>query len=268
MIRAQKVSLVVIDVLARYLPGLDENSVAAVGPVFTALRVIAAQCGASFLVVHHFNKSGAAFTPTARMQRVRGSSDIAAAVDAALSVTLSGSRLQPRRTVTPEKNRDLPEEPPFDFSVTVVVVGASGPLAPNQESPTPALRLLFSQPEPPQETARETLDRALDLVLEMLRAHPDGLARREIEERLAGPNTPKGCGKAGGGEERLSTFALNRLFINLAAAPGVLALQAGRFKRYRWAGAESPGRGAAPVKSMRMIYATYFYLKQHKSINP
>ena len=233
MIRAQKVSLVVIDVLARYLPGLDENSVAAVGPVFTALRVIAARHEVSFLVVHHFNKSGAA-----GMGRFRGSSDIAAAVDAALSVTVSGSRQQPRRTITPEKNRDLPEEPPFDFSVTVVVVGASGPLAPNLESPAPALRLCFSQPEPPPETARETLDRALDLVLEMLRAHPDGLTRREIEERLAAQWA---------GEERLSTFALNRLFINLAAVPGVLAFQDGRFKRYRWAGAEFPGRGAAPV---------------------
>lgn len=215
MIRAQKASLVVIDVLARYLPGLDENSVAAVGPVFTALRGMAAQYGVSFLVVHHFNKSGAA-----GMGRFRGSSDIAAAVDAALSVTVSGSRVNPRRTVTPEKNRDLPEEPPFEFSLEA---GADG-----------SLRLVFPEQPVPVETVRDTLHLALDQVLEMLRAHPSGLTRREIEQALTATLA---------GQPRLSTFALNRLFIDLAAVPGVLAFQDGRLKRYRWVADQSPGRG-------------------------
>lgn len=75
--------------------------------------------GAAFVVVHHFNKSSA-FTsqaPTAGMTRVRGSSDIAAAVDAALSVALSGSRRATTRLITPEKNRELPEEPALEFSI-------------------------------------------------------------------------------------------------------------------------------------------------------
>jgi RecA-family ATPase len=59
MIRATRATLVVLDVLARYLPGVDENAVAAVGPVFSLLRgFAAANPGVTFLVVHHFNKSG------------------------------------------------------------------------------------------------------------------------------------------------------------------------------------------------------------------
>ena len=93
MVAAHQFTLVVLDVLARYLPGVDENAVSAVGPVFSLLRSLAAGSGASFLVVHHFNKSAAA--RASRIQRVRGSSDIAAAVDAALSVTLSAAPEHP-----------------------------------------------------------------------------------------------------------------------------------------------------------------------------
>ena len=218
MVSAQKASFVVLDVLARYLPGVDENAVASIGPVFTLLRGIAAESGASFLVVHHFNKSGVALAPTARMQRVRGSSDIAAAVDAALSVTLSGSRLQPRRTITPEKNRDLPEEPPFDFSLEAADTPPGAPGA-------GALKLVFSEPAV-AETAGEAFERAFDLVLEILRSQGQALTRVEIEERLRG---------AFPGGQRLSGFALNRLFAGLAESGDVAIGRAGRLKRYRWA---------------------------------
>jgi len=251
---AQGVSggLVVLDVLARYLPGVDENAVSAVGPVFSLLRELAAESGASFpasplgrtlrmphplgvLVVHHFNKSTAAVGRGGRMQRVRGSSDIAAAVDAALSVTLSGSRQHPRRTITPEKNRELPEEPPFDFSLETVGApdASEGANAAAPGVPVGALVLRFSGPTPPAQTARQST-RAR--VFEILRAHSEGaaglqgLTRREIEQKLASA----GAGDQGGGA--LSAFALNRLFIELASEPGVVVWQAGRVKRYRWGG--------------------------------
>ena len=223
MVRGGRFTLVVLDVLARYLPGVDENAVSAVGPVFSLLRALAATSGAAFLVVHHFNKSAA---PRAgRMQRVRGSSDIAAAVDAALSVTLGGTREQPRRTVTPEKNRELPEEAPFDFSLESMVLAGG-----------PALRLAFAAPSAQTASAAERAVWGQAEVMAMLRARweegdgaegPRGLTRREIEAGLRA-RLPAG--------QRLSTFGMNQIFIALGETPGVRVTQAGRIKRYAWEG--------------------------------
>jgi hypothetical protein len=208
LVQANRIVLVIFDVLARYLPGLDENSVSSIGPIFTALRMFTSSTGAAVLILHHFNKSVSIQQPTARMHRVRGSSDIIASVDAALSVTLSGTRAIPRRTITPEKNRDLPEDPPFDFSIQPAAAPGS-------------LRLQFSTPAVPGETLVQLS--ASEWVVTHLQSNPAAaFTRPELQQVLA---------TAG---HNLTTSACNRLFKALPESPGVLVEYRGMHKAYRW----------------------------------
>lgn len=106
-------SLVIIDVLARYLPGLDENMVSSVGPVLTRLRQITDETDATLLLIHHFNKGGLRNQAISQGLRIRGSSDIFAAVDTALTLVTKGSA----RVLLPIKNRMGQEAPPLSFQL-------------------------------------------------------------------------------------------------------------------------------------------------------
>ncbi len=90
--------LVVIDALVDVMPGGDENSVQDVGPLMLALRRLADQTGATVLLIHHNNKAGG----------YRGSTAIAGALDALLSLTPNGTPENGYRDVTvkTEKARD------------------------------------------------------------------------------------------------------------------------------------------------------------------
>src|SRR5450759_1250700 len=99
-VRATHACLVISSFLARYMPGVDENSVSAVGPILTALRSFTNDSGCSILILHHYNK-GVGYSPHASQGlRVRGSTDILAAMDAVVGVTVSGPRTAPRRLLT------------------------------------------------------------------------------------------------------------------------------------------------------------------------
>jgi hypothetical protein len=135
-VRSTHACLVIFDVLARYMPGVDENSVSSVGPVMTALRGFANDSGCSILILHHYNKGAGYSSHASQGLRVRGSIDIIAAMDAVVAVTVSGPRrfdapdplrdarrgegvrTAPKRILTPEKNRDLPEASGMSFSLT------------------------------------------------------------------------------------------------------------------------------------------------------
>jgi hypothetical protein len=96
------------------MPGVDENSVSAVGPILTALRSFTNDTGCSIFILHHYNK-GAGYSPHASQGlRVRGSTDILAAMDAVVAVTVSaalayskgyGPRTAPRRIHRPHPSR-------------------------------------------------------------------------------------------------------------------------------------------------------------------
>ncbi len=76
LIRKTGAKLVVIDALMDVIPGADENSVKDVLPAVKAMKNIADKTGASFLVIHHANKSG----------KYRGSTAIKGGVDLMLEV--------------------------------------------------------------------------------------------------------------------------------------------------------------------------------------
>ena len=151
------------------MPGVDENSVSSVGPVMTALRGFANDTGCSILILHHYNK-GAGYSPNASQGlRVRGSIDIIAAMDAVVAVTVSGPRTDPRRILTPEKNRDLPEASGMTFALT--------PLP----SPAAALRLSFA-PLKPQSASSVDI---IPAVLQVLCQSPgQPFTSRQIETAL------------------------------------------------------------------------------------
>jgi len=88
LIVEKQVRLVIFDVLARYLGGLNENTALSIGPLMSRMRAICSSTGVSILFVHHFNKLRSARAGDG--ERIRGSSEILASMDAALGVTLNG----------------------------------------------------------------------------------------------------------------------------------------------------------------------------------
>jgi len=89
--------LVIVDALVDVMPGGDENAVQDVGPLMLALRRLADVTGAAVVLIHHNNKAGG----------YRGSTAIAGAVDALLSLTTTTSADGHRDVVLKaEKARD------------------------------------------------------------------------------------------------------------------------------------------------------------------
>jgi hypothetical protein len=77
-----KPSLLVLDPFRR-LHGMEENDSAAMSHLFSLLRQLAAEYDCSILVVHHLRKRGEF---DEGLDRLRGSSDIAASVDTVLEI--------------------------------------------------------------------------------------------------------------------------------------------------------------------------------------
>ena len=185
--RARQACLVIFDVLARYMPGVDENAVSAVGPIMTALRSFTNDTGCTILILHHYNK-GAGYSPQASQGlRVRGSIDILAAMDAVVAVTVSaasahskgcGPRRAPRRLLTPEKNRDLPEAVPMAFSISAL---SDLPPTPPLREGSSAIRLSFASLELQSSPSIDLVP----AVLAALRQAPDqSFNRQQVEAAL------------------------------------------------------------------------------------
>ena len=96
-------SVVIFDVMAKFMPGADENSVAEISPMMNTLREIANQIGTTFILIHHLNKGG----NTDLSYRVRGSSDILGSVDTAIVVAHENQHsAHSMRTIIPQKVRE------------------------------------------------------------------------------------------------------------------------------------------------------------------
>lgn len=96
-------SVVIFDVMAKFIPGADENSVAEISPMMNSLREIANQTGTTFILIHHLNKGG----NTDLSYRVRGSSDILGSVDTAIVVAHENQHsAHSTRTIIPQKVRE------------------------------------------------------------------------------------------------------------------------------------------------------------------
>jgi len=220
------VCLVIFDVLARYMPGVDENSVSSVGPVMTALRSFTNNTGCSVLILHHYNK-GVGYSPQASQGlRVRGSTDITAAMDTVVTLTVAGPRTAPTRTIMPEKNRDLPEAGPLSFTILPVPIGNEAA----QHSPvgeagatSGAGLILEITPLSNSGPGPKQIDRLLKPTLEVLRAYPGRvLTRRQIDEAL----NRKGI--------FYSHRTLERLLADIDMQPGIRVGKSGNAHTYTW----------------------------------
>ncbi len=159
-------SLVILDVLARYLDALNENTAAAISRLMISLRRVASDSGASFLFIHHFNKQRS--TRTTVGERVRGSSDLIASMDGVLSATRRVGRMDLR----PVKNRLGVDAAPLSYRISA------------QQDGSPCLEFIADDAQP--DLAETIVEVAREQVVRMLRIlHGHFYPRTAIEEMLA-----------------------------------------------------------------------------------
>jgi hypothetical protein len=94
VIRGGQYGLVVLDAMADFISGRDENAAKDITPVFLDLRRIAISTSCSFLLLHHTTKSSGLY---------RGSTDIKSKVD--LLMMVNSEPLSPTVYFKTEKNR-------------------------------------------------------------------------------------------------------------------------------------------------------------------
>jgi hypothetical protein len=102
------IGLVVIDTLARSIPGADENSAQDMGRFVAAVEAIKAGIACHVMGVHHSGKDAE--------RGARGSSALLGAVDTMIQVKRDDTRL----TVTVEKQKDDEEAKPIQLTIEMV----------------------------------------------------------------------------------------------------------------------------------------------------
>ncbi|MFH1447033.1 MAG: AAA family ATPase [Chloroflexota bacterium] len=195
--------LVIIDVLVRYLPGMLENAVATVGPLLAGLREIASTSGTTFVLVHHFNKRYYAHAANNPGLRIRGSSDIFASMDTAISLTHRGEW----RKMAAVKNRMGKEEEGLYFRIL------------KQENGS--IKLDFSSPEEEEQTPSSLVELGLTYAMKILYAKAGNYFTRDVLEDLLKDfmNLP-------------SERTMDDVFAQLADQPGVRTVRRGLHKFY------------------------------------
>jgi hypothetical protein len=107
----EPISLVVIDTLARAMPGVDENSAEEVGVVIAGCDELKFALGATIMPIHHAGKD---------MERgLRGSSAIHGALDASLQITSAEGRVIVRN----DNQKDAEPAEPFALTMQKVELG-------------------------------------------------------------------------------------------------------------------------------------------------
>lgn len=134
----QPVALVVIDTLARAMPGVDENSAQDVGIVIAACDLVKEELRCCVAPIHHAGKD--------QERGMRGSSAIHGAVDTTLRIKGSGER---RIQMINEDQKDGEPAPPMTFTMQEVSVGLRSSLVPVLEEGRPMGR-------PPGESPDDT----------------------------------------------------------------------------------------------------------------
>jgi hypothetical protein len=107
----ERVAMVIIDTVARAIPGADENSAQDMGRFVAAVEAIRAGVSCHVLGVHHSGKDAD--------KGARGSSALLGGVDTMIKVKRDGERL----TVTIEKQKDEDEGAPIQLRTKVVEIG-------------------------------------------------------------------------------------------------------------------------------------------------
>lgn len=107
----EPISLVVLDTLARAMPGVDENSAEEVGIVIAGCDELKFTLGATIMPIHHAGKD---------MERgLRGSSAIHGALDASLQITSAEGRV----IVKNDNQKDAEAADPFALEMRKVELG-------------------------------------------------------------------------------------------------------------------------------------------------
>jgi hypothetical protein len=197
------ISMVIFDVMAKFAPGADENSVAEISPLMNALREIANQMGTTFLLIHHLNKG----TSTDLSYRVRGSTDILGSVDTAIVVNYENSNAaNSTRVIQPQKVREAEPPKPLRFQII---------------STDQSISLQFSEGESkkPFKTLGQQEQILLDL-LNFLNSKPDQeFLKQDLIQTLHLPEDSR---------------TMDRAFGQLLQDSRVLVLKRGSFKTYQW----------------------------------
>lgn len=107
----EPISLVVLDTLARAMPGVDENSAEEVGIVVAACDELKFALGATIMPIHHAGKD--------IEKGLRGSSAIHGALDASIQITGTGDRV----TVRNDNQKEAELVAPFVLEMRTVPVG-------------------------------------------------------------------------------------------------------------------------------------------------
>jgi hypothetical protein len=109
----EPIALVVIDTLARAMPGAEENSAKDVGLVIAACAEVQDALECAVVPIHHQGKE--------ESKGMRGTTAIKGAVDASFKITKSGDRV----TMTNEDQKDADTAPEMIFTMLKVAVGLS-----------------------------------------------------------------------------------------------------------------------------------------------
>jgi hypothetical protein len=125
----EPIGLVVLDTLARAMPGVDENSAEEVGVVVAACDELKFALSATIMPIHHAGKD---------MERgLRGSSAIHGALDASIQITGTGDRV----TVKNDNQKDAEPAAPFILEMRKVELGlGKSSLVPFMTDEAPASR--------------------------------------------------------------------------------------------------------------------------------
>jgi archaellum biogenesis ATPase FlaH len=197
------VSVVIFDVMAKFIPGADENSVAEISPMMNTLREIANQTGTTFILIHHLNKGG---NPNLSY-RVRGSSDILGSVDTAIVVENEHQNVaNSMRVITPQKVRESLPPKPLKFQIV---------------STDESISLQFADGD--TEVTSKSLGQQQQIFLDLinyLESEPDQeFLKQDLVQTLQLPENTRTVGRA---------------FAQLLCDPKVQVQKKGSFKSYKW----------------------------------
>ena len=181
---------------------------ASIGPVLTRLRHLTDETGVTILLIHHFNKGGLRGNALSQGMRIRGSSDIFAAVDTALTLVIRSSC----RYLLPVKNRMAAEAGSLSF---VIAKGEDD-----------SIHLDFSMVEEQDEPKDETLaEQTLTMILKIMMAKANTYFTRDVLEDLLPDFGPMP-----------SQRTLDRVFAKLPELPGIHVTRKDKYKLYGFFG--------------------------------
>lgn len=130
------IAMVVIDTLARAMPGVDENSAQEVGLVIASCDLVKEELRCAVAPIHHTGKD--------QERGMRGSNAIHGAVDTTLRIKAAGER---RIQMINEDQKDGEPAPPMTFQMKEVSTGFRSSLVPVLEEAAPLGRPPSEQPD-------------------------------------------------------------------------------------------------------------------------